>query len=210
MRRLPSHTSSAAASQDISAEFCAGCHLPVIVSNAAKPSPSPKSATIESRRGGGTGRRIGLKIRSPQKGRAGSIPAPGIITWGSELLLKGGDPCTPPSSLRYARSSQLAALRSRPAPPWLAVALRRRRLLAGAPCAPCDWEHPGRERATRTERAGEAARERACRGAPGGEAPRIRTRCRRREGDGRAGGTRAAARVGRCASARTPAAGDGS
>jgi hypothetical protein len=29
------------------------------------------------RRGGGTGRRIGLKIRRPHKGRAGSIPAPG-------------------------------------------------------------------------------------------------------------------------------------
>jgi hypothetical protein len=29
------------------------------------------------RRGGGTGRRIGLKIRSPHKGRVGSIPAPG-------------------------------------------------------------------------------------------------------------------------------------
>src|SRR5882672_3476702 len=30
------------------------------------------------------------------------------------LLLNGGDPCTPPSSLRCARSSQLAPLRSRP------------------------------------------------------------------------------------------------
>ena len=32
------------------------------------------------------------------------------------------------------------------------------------------------QRATRTERAGEAARERACRGVPGGEAPRTRMR----------------------------------
>jgi hypothetical protein len=37
-----------------------------------------RSETITMSRGGGTGRRIGLKIRSPQKGRAGSIPAPGI------------------------------------------------------------------------------------------------------------------------------------
>jgi hypothetical protein len=32
---------------------------------------------ILSGRGGGTGRRIGLKIRRSHKGRAGSIPAPG-------------------------------------------------------------------------------------------------------------------------------------
>jgi hypothetical protein len=36
----------------------------------------PQSATIEPRRGGGTGRRSGLKIPWPQ-GRVGSIPAPG-------------------------------------------------------------------------------------------------------------------------------------
>ena len=36
-----------------------------------------KQGRIDQRRGGGTGRRIGLKIRSPHKGRVGSIPAPG-------------------------------------------------------------------------------------------------------------------------------------
>src|SRR5207237_692028 len=53
------------------------------------------------------------------------------------LLLGGGDPCTPPGSLRCARSSQLAPLRSHtPAPPWPAVAaLRRRRLVWLARCA---------------------------------------------------------------------------
>src|SRR5687767_7777313 len=39
--------------------------------------PTRQSATIEPRRGGGTGRRSGLKIPWPQ-GRVGSIPTPGI------------------------------------------------------------------------------------------------------------------------------------
>ena len=36
-----------------------------------------KQGRIDQRRGGGTGRRIGLKIRRSHKGRVGSIPAPG-------------------------------------------------------------------------------------------------------------------------------------
>jgi hypothetical protein len=42
-----------------------------------------KSARIDVRRGGGTGRRIGLKIRRPHKGRVGSIPAPGTLNRGA-------------------------------------------------------------------------------------------------------------------------------
>src|SRR5687768_13464685 len=42
------------------------------------------SVRIESSRGGGTGRRIGLKIRRTQKVRVGSIPTPGTKTNSSQ------------------------------------------------------------------------------------------------------------------------------
>src|SRR5206468_8195812 len=42
--------------------------------------------------------------------RGTSSPGPPHTLARGDLLLNGGDPCTPPSSLRYARSSQLAPL----------------------------------------------------------------------------------------------------
>ena len=46
--------------------------------------------------------------RVPRRSRFAAEVGPDPPT----LLLNGGDPCTPPSSLRYARSSRLAPLRS--------------------------------------------------------------------------------------------------
>src|SRR3982751_6289816 len=73
----------------------------------------------------------------PRSERTHPYACPPTLVLHSSSLLIGGAPCTPPGSLRYARTSMLAPLRS--------LALSLDTLIGGAPCTP-----PGSLRYART------------------------------------------------------------